>query len=213
MLLHIEGRFAYLAMTKTGSTSIENAIRRQCHVMFTRHHRVTHMPGHHFEKYIRPYLTDTGIADIDTVCQLRHPIDWLESWWRYRSKPAEWEREVDTSGISFDQFAEEYIAGEDRPYLGMHRPQSFLFAEDGTRAVDIVFRFEDMDLMAAFLSERLARPVKLEQHNKSPRRWRRLSKPVKARLESFFEPELTVWEDGTARRASLPGRAGGGVFR
>ncbi|WP_112323842.1 hypothetical protein [Oceanibium sediminis] len=201
MLLHIEGRFAYLAMTKTGSTSVENAIRRHCHVLFTRHHRVTHMPAHHFERFIRPYLAESGIEGIETVCQLRHPVDWLESWWRYRSKPQEWEQEVDTSGITFDQFAQEYIDGADRPYLGMHRPQAFLCDSDGALIVDQVFRFEDMPLLARFLSERLGRKITIERHNVSPRRrlQRRLSKAVQGRVESYFAPELDIWENRTRK--------------
>lgn len=200
MLLHIEGRFAYLAMTKTGSTSVENAIRRHCHVLFTRHHRVTHMPAHHFERFIRPYLAESGIEGIETVCQLRHPVDWLESWWRYRSKPQPWEAEVDTSKISFDQFAEEYIAGAERPYLGMHRPQAFLCDSAGKLIVDRVFRFEEMPVLARFLSDRLERKITIERHNVSPRRWRRLSKPVEARLEAFFAPELEIWENHSQRK-------------
>ncbi|MSU91437.1 hypothetical protein GE300_17800 [Rhodobacteraceae bacterium 2CG4] len=208
MLLNIDGRFAYLAMTKTGSTSVENAIRRHCHVMFTRHHRATHMPAHHFERFLRPWLDESGIADIDTVCQLRHPVDWLESWWRYRTRPGDWEPEVSTDGIDFARFAEEFVAGEDRPYLRLHRPQSFLCDAGGRLLVDIVFRFEDMDLFSGFLSDRLGRAVKIERHNASPRRRARLSRPLRARLEAHFAPELEIWESGTARSATLPGRAG-----
>jgi len=207
VLLNIDGRFAYLAMTKTGSTSVENAIRKHCHVMFTRHHRATHMPAHHFERFLRPWLEESDIRHVDTVCQLRHPIDWLESWWRYRSKPGAWEPEVSTKGIGFDQFAEEYISGADRPYLGVHRPQSFLCDAKGALLVDIVYRFEDMGLFNEFLSVRLARPVKIERHNSSPRRWARLSRASRARLEEYFTPELDIWENRTARTATPPDRA------
>ncbi|MHA3978443.1 hypothetical protein ACW9UR_12220 [Halovulum sp. GXIMD14794] len=207
MLLNIDGRFAYLAMTKTGSTSVENAIRRHCHVMFTRHHRATHMPAHHFERFIRPWLDESGIEHVDTVCQLRHPVDWLESWWRYRSKPAEWEPHVSTKGISFEQFAEEFAAGEERPYLGLHRPQSFLCDAEGKLLVDIVYRFEDMGLFADFLEVRLGKPVKIERHNSSPRRWARMSRAARSRLEAHFAPELDIWENRTARSAAPDCRA------
>lgn len=209
MLLSIDGRFAYLAMTKTGSTSVENALRPHCHVMFTGHHRVTHMPAHHFERFLRPYLAESGLHEIDTVCQLRHPVSWLESWWRYRSKPAAWEPEVDTRKVSFETFCAEYIDGVERPYLGMHRQQAFLCDAAGDLLVDIVYRFEDMDLFSDFLSTRLGRPVKIARHNVSPRRlWAPLSRKLKARLEQYFAPELEIWEGKTAKRADIAGRAG-----
>ncbi|NNU80587.1 hypothetical protein HMH01_09080 [Halovulum dunhuangense] len=206
MLLHVEGRFAYLAMTKTGSTSVENAIRRRCHILFTRHHRVTHMPAHHFERYLRPYLTETGIGPIDTVCQLRHPVDWLESWWRYRSRPEE--GAASTAGISFESFANDYMDRADRPCLrDLWRPQAFLCDASGKLIVDIVFRFEEMDLFARFLSRRLDHPVTIEHHNASPRRRAELAPATRARLEAYFAPELDIWESGTARTVTPPSRA------
>jgi len=201
MLLSIDGRFAYLAMTKTGSTSVENAIRSDCPIFFSRDHRVTHMPAHHFERFLRPYLKECGFAGIDTVCQIRHPVDWLESWWRYRSKPGDWEREVDTSDVSFEAFALGFIEGADAPYLNhIHRPQAFLCDDAGTLQVDIVFRYEEMDVFAAFLSARLNRQVSFKRHNTSPRRmWTRLGRNAKARVEAYFAPELDIWENKTAR--------------
>lgn len=211
MLLHIEGRFAYLAMTKTGSTSVENALRPHCHVMFTGHHRVTHMPAHHFERFIRPYLAESGIAGIQTVCQLRHPVSWLESWWRYRSKPGSGERHLSTKGIGFDQFAREFVEGAERPYLaGLHRPQAFLCDSGGRLIVDIVYRFEEMELFADFLSARLGRRVEIPRHNASPRRWARLPRRSRVLVEQHFAPELEVWESATARSAE-PGFARRGV--
>lgn len=199
MLLHIDGQFAYLALTKTGSTSIETALRPHCQIQFSGDHRVSHMPAHHFERFIRPYLTEAGFTEIDTVAQLRHPISWLESWWRYRSDPRPGEAWSDTSGISFEQFAGEYADGADRPYLGMHRQLGFVCAADGTRQADIIFRFEDMDIFRKFLERRLGFEVALPRHNTSPRRWARLSRPMKARLETYFAPELDLWENGVSR--------------
>lgn len=207
MLMHIDGRFAYLAMTKTGSTSVENALRPHCHVMFTRHHRVTHLPAHHFERFLRPYLRETGLPEIDTVCQLRHPVAWLESWWRYRSSPPPWEADLDTSEIGFEQFAEEYIAGADRPYLGMHRPQAFLCDAEGRLLVDIVYRFEEMALFGQFLGARMGKPVRIARHNASPGRVARLSRVMLSRLEAYFAAEIGLWEDRTARTPTPPSRA------
>lgn len=204
MLTHIEGGFAYLGMTKTGSTSVENAIRPLCQIMFTRDHRVTHMPGHHFEKYIRPFLDDMGMTGIDSVCQLRNPLDWLESWWRYRAKPSDWQPEISTKGIGFDQFAAEYIAGEPRPYLAdLWRPQAFIFSEDGRRCVDLIFRFEDMALFEKFLSQRVGTRISIKKHNASPLRWTRMGKATRAALEDHFKPELDLWESGTAQTADI----------
>ncbi|MEM8786920.1 MAG: hypothetical protein AAGE76_01520 [Pseudomonadota bacterium] len=200
MLLSLDGQFAYLAMTKTGSTSVENALRPHCQVMFTGDHRVTHMPGHHFERYVRPYLLETGQPPIDSVAQIRHPVDWLESWWRYRGRDA---GPQSTRGIGFDQFADEFMAGADRPYLGLHRPHAFFYGEGTDIQVDLVFRFEEMALFQRFLEMRLGRPVTIERHNVSPTRWLKGSRAVRRRLETFLTPEMELWEGAT--RSSLQG--------
>ncbi len=199
MLLHLNGNFAYLALTKSGSTSVENALRPHCQIMFTGDHRVSHMPAHHFERFLRPYLAEAGFANIETVAQLRHPISWLESWWRYRSKPQKGEEWADTSDVKFEQFAGEYIDGADRPYLGMHRQLGFICDAQGKRQADIIFRYEDMDIFRKFLEARISASLTLSRDNKSPRRWTRLSRPMRNRLESFFAPELEIWETGIAR--------------
>ena len=210
MLVHLEGRFAYLALTKSGSTSVENALRPRCQILFTRDHRVTHMPAHQFDRLVRPCLDAMGLPPVDSVCQLRHPVSWLESWWRYRSKPPPEEAHLATGGIGFERFAQEYMDGADRPYLGMHRPMGFLTETGGTDGkviVDLVFRYEDMELFAAFVERRTRRPIRLGRDNRSPFRWARLSRPVRARLEDFFAPELAVWESGVEQSADARGRS------
>ncbi|MEM9640048.1 MAG: hypothetical protein AAGA19_01000 [Pseudomonadota bacterium] len=207
MLLNLDGGFAYLALTKTGSTSVETMLRPHCQIMFTGDHRVSHMPAHHFERFVRPYLTECGFPAIDTVAQLRHPLDWLESWWRYRSKPRPGESHTDTSGVAFETFALEYIDGADRPYLGMHRQLGFVCDHTGAQQADILFRYEDMAAFHAFLEHRIGQPLTLPRHNKSPRRWARISRGARARVETFFTPELDLWEGKTTRDPTLRIRA------
>lgn len=203
MLLHLNGNFAYLALTKSGSTSVENALRPHCQIMFTGDHRVSHMPAHHFERFLRPYLAEAGFGNIETVAQLRHPISWLESWWRYRSKPRKGEEWADTSAIKFEQFAGEYIDGADRPYLGMHRQLGFICDEQGQRQADIIFRYEDMDIFRKFLETRVGTRLALPRDNPSPRRWARLPRPTRNRLENFFAPELEIWEAGVTQDPNI----------
>lgn len=203
MLLHLDGKFAYLALTKTGSTSVETALRPHCQIAFSGDHRVSHMPAHHFERFLRPYLEECGFHGIDTVAQIRHPVDWLESWWRYRSKPQSGEPWTDTSGVKFEQFALEYVNGEDRPYLGMHRPLGFVCDESGNQQADILFRYDDMKLLQEFLEHRIGQPLPLPRHNTSPRRWARLGRKARAQVEAFFAPEMSLWESATTRDPTL----------
>lgn len=205
MLISLTGRFAYLAMTKTGSTSVENAIRPDCPIAFSGDHRVTHMPAHHFETWLRPYLAGCGFEPIDSVAQIRHPVDWLASWWRYRAGRGGPE---DTAGQSLADFAAAFLDAQPRAHHGLWRPLAF-FGPDGRAPVDILYRFEDMDLFARFLSGRLDRPVAIPWHNRSPGRAAGdLPAPLRARLEAFFAPEMEIWEGRTERTATPAGRPG-----
>ena len=55
-----------------------------------------------------PYLREIGAGDTETVCVIREPIDWLGSWYRFRSRSSA-PKAKSTKGISFETFVEGYL--------------------------------------------------------------------------------------------------------
>lgn len=206
MLVHLEARLAYFAMTKSASTSVENALKRHCQIVFSGDHRVTHMMPQRFETHLRPYLERIGLTGVETCCQMRRPVDWVESWWRYRSQPGRWEAGLDTSEVPFEDFVAAYLDGADIPYARIGRQRNFLTAPDGRVLVDYIYRVEEMDLFRRFLEARTGLVLDIGHHNPSPRRWARLSPQMRARLDAYLDVENTLWENHVQRSATPEGR-------
>ena len=194
MMVHLDGRIAYFAMTKTASTSVENALRPHCQVVFSGDHRVTHMMPRRFNRFLRPYFQAIGIDDIRLCAQIRRPVDWVESWWRYRSQPGRWADDLDTSGISFERFVQEYLDAAPKPYINIGRQRNFLTGEDGALLIDDLFRMEQMAAFADYLSNAMGVRIQIDHHNRSPRRWGHLPKALAARLDAHLDVENTLWE-------------------
>ena len=201
MLVMLKARLAYLAMPKTGTTGLQAALRKHAQIIFTRNPQQTHMHAEYFEHFIRPYLTAIGATEVETICQIREPISWLESWWRYRTRDGLSAPSRSTAHLSFEAFAGEYLDGIDRPYLDISRPLGFLADQNGKLLVQRIFRYEDMGYFLEFLADRTSGPVRPQRKNVSPAREAHLSLVMRSRLEDYFAPEYEIWENGTERDA------------
>ena len=106
--------FVFLAMTKTGSTAVETAFQRHAQLVARRPPRMKHMTARTFDQVFVPVLEHYGHAraSYEVLCIVREPVDWVHSWYRYRSRPAAADSDHSTAGLSFEEFAEQVVAGE-----------------------------------------------------------------------------------------------------
>ncbi len=193
MLISIKSKIAFLAMTKTASTSIETALFPYCDMAYYGNSRIKHISYRRFNRFVRPYLDNLGYRDIETTCLIREPLSWLHSWYRYRTRPAISAQPQSTAGLSFDEFAALYMAGSPLT-KGVGRPSKFVSDKDGQPAVDHLFKYENLPAFQKFMEERLQEPLFFERLNESPARELALSPATKAQLESFFAPEYALYE-------------------
>jgi hypothetical protein len=192
MLISLKARLAYLAMTKTGSTAVEHALRPRCDIAFSGHPTVTHMTARRYQRHIVPYLQAIGQDGIETCAVMRHPVGWLASWYRYRQRAALDGTPDSTAGTGFEDFARRYLDSDDvRATVG--RPWDFLRDRQGQLGVDHLFRYEDFGAFLRFLGLRFGAEVRLERMNVSPAGDEALSPAMAERLDAFFEPELAVY--------------------
>ncbi len=193
MLISLQARLAYLAMTKTGTTAVEDALRPFCEITFSRSPLVTHMTVRRYNRHIVPYLNALKIEGIETCAVIRHPVAWLASWYQYRQRADLAASGISTANISFEAFVEDYI-GNTRTNRAMGRPWDFLRDQDFALGIDHLFRYEAFDRFHNFLQDRFDRDLPLRTINSSPPGEASLSPQLLGRLETFLDKEFEIYD-------------------
>ena len=193
MLISLSKNLTFLAMPKTASTSIELALFPHCDIAFVNNPRVKHIRYRRYKRFIMPYIENSGFGPLETTCVFREPIDWLFSWYRYRSRDKISAKQQSTAHMNFDEFASRYI-DQDPLVADIGRSSVFVAGSDGKPAVDHIFKYNNLDSYIAFLEARFEDKLELEQLNVSPKREFNLSPQVKNHLEKFLTPEYEIYE-------------------
>lgn len=200
MLVAPSKGFVFLAMPKAGSTSVEQAFRNYSEMTLQRNPSFKHTRYAAFQRYLQPFLASKGFPreSYEVVCTFREPIDWLSSWWRYRSReeisdPSSPAHRNYVGDISFEEFARAYIDGSEQ-FAKVGRQSNFVQPRDGQPAVDRIFRHDRMDLLVEYLCEKVGQQVELGTSNVSPERELSLSGDVKGELLAFLELECRIYE-------------------
>lgn len=119
MLLAPRYGFVFLAIPKTGTSAIETAFRPYAQVATQGIPAIKHTRYAEFQRFLQPFLAAKGFPrdSYEVVCVFREPIDWLSSWWRYRSRGkladhSSTKHHRYTGELSFEQFARAYMEGD-----------------------------------------------------------------------------------------------------
>jgi hypothetical protein len=119
MLLAPRYGFVFLAIPKTGTSAIETAFRPYAQVATQGIPAIKHTRYAEFQRFLQPFLAakDFPRDSYEVVCVFREPIDWLSSWWRYRSRGkladhSSTKHHRYTGELSFEQFARAYMEGD-----------------------------------------------------------------------------------------------------
>jgi hypothetical protein len=192
--------FVLLAPTKTGSTSIEAAFLTHSQIILQSPPCFKHTTYAGFQRFLQPYLASGGFPreSYEVVCAFREPIDWLSSWWRYRSReklanPTDPRHRNYTGDITFEQFARAYMEGSEQ-FAKVGRLSRFVRSRPGEAEVDRLFRYDRLDLLVDFLCEKVGEEVEIGSANTSPKRSYSLSEECEIELREFFAPEYRIYE-------------------
>jgi hypothetical protein len=195
--------FVFLATTKSGSTSIETAFLTHSQIVLRKPPNFKHTTYAGFQRYLQPFLASGGFPreSYEVVCAFREPIDWLSSWWRYRSRgnlanPANPKHRNYTGDISFESFARAYMEGSET-FAQVGRPSRFVRPRPGEAEVDRIFRYDRLDLLVDYLCEKVGEEVEVGSSNTSPERSWSLSEECETELREFFAPEYRIYERAT----------------
>jgi hypothetical protein len=192
--------FVFLATTKSGSTSIETAFMMHSQMILQKPPTIKHTTYAGFQRFLQPFLHSKGFPreSYEVVCVFREPIDWLSSWWRYRSReklanPLDPKHRNYAGDVSFEHFARAYMEGSER-FAKVGRPSKFVQPRQGWAEMDRIFRYDRLDLLVEFLCEKVGEEVEVGSANTSPERTFSLSEECEIELREFFAPEYRVYE-------------------
>jgi hypothetical protein len=153
------------------------------------------------QRFLRPFLAAKGFPrdSYEVVCVFREPIDWLSSWWRYRSReeladPSHQNHCNYAGHVSFEQFTYAYMEGDEQFAQGVGRQSEFLRPCRGKPEVDRVFRYDRLDLLVEFLCEKVGEKVEVGISNVSPERSFSLSEGCERELHEFFALDYRIYK-------------------
>jgi hypothetical protein len=167
MMIFYKERLAYLAVPKTGTTSIEHALRHRASMILRDPPGLKHTNARKYERRFRALFEPGDLNPVETVAVFREPISWLSSWFRYRQREALTGHPNSTFGLTFDQFVEAYLAEIKPPFADLGSQGRFVTDDNAELLVQHLFQYEDMPTFERFLENRLGEPVTLEKRNSS----------------------------------------------
>jgi hypothetical protein len=198
VLVFWKEKLVFLAVPKTGTTALEGALAPRASLVLRDPPILKHCPVYRYRRFLEPLFAQAGDQTLETLAVIRHPVDWLGSWYRYRHRDDLKGHPNSTQGISFDDFVLEYSKGKPAPFAAVGSQAKFVQGQQDETLVTHVFRYEAQDRLIGFLEERLSLKITLTRLNVSPAMELALSAPVRARFEQKCPAEFAVWEAAKA---------------
>jgi len=196
MLVFWKENLVLMAVPKTGSTALEGALAPRASLVLRDPPELKHAPCYRYKRFLKPLFKQIGGQDPELMAVVRNPIDWLGSWYRYRTRPDLIGHENSTRDISFDEFVLEYCKGVPAPFANVGSQNKFLRINDGEIGAQHLFQYEQWDKVIDYLEKRLDMKIATKQKNQSPPMALTLSAKVEAKLKDKRAAEFAVWELG-----------------
>lgn len=194
MLIFAKEKLVFFATPKTASTSIEMALGPVADIRISKQPNAKHTPYRKYKRLLEPFvLTLTG-DEPDTVAVLREPVDWLGSWYRYRSRDALKGTPNSTANLSFDEFVEAYLSDDQPAFARVGSQGRFMSDANGAVGMTHLFRYDDMDALVRFLGMRLNRKVSLGRANVSPPAELTLSPDLHKALQDAHKLDFELYD-------------------
>ena len=194
MLVFWKQKLVLLAVPKTGTTALEQALLPHASAAILDPPGHKHISAPQYRNRLSKFFEQRGNHPMDLVAVMREPVDWLGSWYRYRSRPQLSGKPNSTRGISFDAFVAAWLQPKRPDFADVGSQAKFLTDTDGNRAVDHLFRYDRMGDLVAFLENRLEAKFDIPRANVSPTGAVELSQDMRARLEEEAASEFTLWQ-------------------
>lgn len=199
MLVFHRERLILLAVPKTGSTALEAALAPRASLVLRDPPNLKHMTLVQVRRRIAPLFERDGDEPMQIMALVREPLDWLQSWYRYRYRDGLVGQRNSTRGMSFDDFVAAQMSDDPPPAAALGSQARFLSAMEGPSPADHLFRYEAMDHAVAYLRQRLEITIDLPRRNVSPRMEVTLDPALATRYRQAAAPEFALWQSAMGR--------------
>ncbi|MBY8977622.1 gamma-glutamyl kinase [Rhodobacteraceae bacterium NNCM2] len=167
MIASLKHRFVLFSMPKCASEALEQAMAPMADIVLRDPPPVKHCNYRRYARFLKPFLERFGDGSPETLCLFREPVDWLNSWWRYRQRPFLDGKPNSTQGLSFEQFVGLYL-DEEGPAATIGRQSRFVVDKEHAVAIDHLWRYEDIAALVGWIEARTGWEVALGRVNVSP---------------------------------------------
>lgn len=193
MLVFWKQRIVLLAVPKTGTTALEQALLPHASAAILDPPGQKHVSAQQYRNRLSNFFEQRGKRPMDLVAVMREPVDWLGSWYRYRSRPQLDGKPNSTAGLSFDAFVAAWLRSDRPSYAEVGSQANFLSDDKRNLAVDRLFRHDRMGDLVAYMEDRLDSRLNISKANVSPKGPVALSPDMRARLMREAPAEFALW--------------------
>ncbi len=202
MIYFHKARLVILSQPKTGTTALESALTPRASIVVSKPPELKHISYRGFMKFMVPLIeahTGHRRSDYEVITVMREPLDWLGSWYRYRTrdelKNPDNPRSINFTGnMSFDHFVRDVCEPDDLkpPHARIKTPSWVALSSAKVIGVDRLFAYEAFDAFRDYVAEKTGKPIQEKTANVSPRMDLVLAPEIEARLRlrMAFEFEL-----------------------
>ena len=159
----------FVCVPKCGSTSIEHAIRPHCNIRLSGNPRIKHLTYIDAETFVFPMLQSKGFSRPHMFAVVRDPLDWLGSWYRYRSRDALKGSSSYAGDQSLSGFIRSCCSNQPPVYARIKDQSRFLLDSNGQIAVDTILPYESLrEALPSFLDQFGIKMEEVPRKNVSP---------------------------------------------
>ncbi|MBO9445020.1 sulfotransferase family 2 domain-containing protein [Ruegeria sp. R14_0] len=170
MLVFYKERLAFLAVPKTGSTAYHTALSDRADFVVTGPPTLKHAPVRRYDRFFQNIFRKMYDTEMEIMAVVREPIDWLGSWYKYRSRDDRIGHPHSTRDMSFDDFVQAYMQTPRPEFADVGSQSQFFRTRNNGFGAKHVFKYENQDKILNFLQDRLNMEICLQRENVSPMR-------------------------------------------
>jgi hypothetical protein len=181
---------SFVAVPKTATIAIERAFSP---------YATNYIPHNH-----DPVDVVKSHSNNPCVAVVRHPLRWIESYYKYLRFSPYFARTDSIWGIrskSFEQFVWAYVKGQ-HMWPEPLRDQSSYVCRNG-RSVEYLYRYDNLSSVVDHLSLACGAKINLEKHNVSPDVPLDISKEALAAFETIAKNDYDLYESLEIRECLL----------
>ncbi len=192
MLVFYKERLALLSVPKTGSTAYQTALRDRADIVVSGPTDLKHANMRRFDRFFQTMFRKMFDTEMEVMAVVREPIDWLGSWYRYRTRSERAGHPHSTQSLSFDEFLNAYMNTPRPAFADVGCQSDFFRPRSNGAGVTHLFKYENQDQILAFLQDRLDCEIHLTSENVSPDRPLDISAQTEQRFRSLNAAEFTL---------------------